>query len=315
MYTNKKIVILSIDGGGIRGLIAASFIKELENDLNKSLYDTFDMFAGSSVGSFIALAISGLKYNGSEILALFNDNNIKTIFTKHFLSFLSIFYNPKYSGKGKREVLKKIFSTKRFLDIEKQTLVTAYDIINNRSVIFKRYSINNSDAAYNPLIAEVADASSASPTYFPTVKTSEKQPRWLIDGGIAANDPAMCILTSALRMQYELSNIKLISLGAGISSKMLNNAQKYGAASQHWGGVGWLKHGIINDLFNGNKTVVEYQAKQLLKNNYYRVNHPLNLADDELDNISDTNLNQLRKLGKIWYEHHKKSLLSFLYDE
>jgi len=308
---DKKVLILSIDGGGIRGLIAASFLAQLEKDLDRSLYDTFDMFAGSSTGSFITLAISALQYDGKKILSLFNETNIKKIFSKSFFSFLSAFYGTKYKGKGKREVLNQIFADKLFLDIKKQTLITAYDLIHNYAVIFKSQDKDGIDAANNLTIAEVADASTAAPTYFPTVKTSGKKPRWLIDGGISANDPTICILSAAIHMGYRVNDIKILSLGTGIRTRLASDPQKFGKASQRWGGLEWLKHGIIDDLFSGSASVAEYQAAQLLKGNYYRVNHPLLSVQDEMDNIAPSNLQALAELGKQWYQQHRTDILSW----
>lgn len=307
----KKILILSIDGGGIRGLIPATILALLEKDLKKSLYDTFDMYAGSSVGSWLVLAISGLQYNGAQILSLFNDTNIKQIFTKRFLSFLTLVEGPKYKGEGKKAVLTQLFQDKKFLSISKQTLITAYDIINNAAVVFKTKD-DSSDAAYNPTIAEVADISSAAPTYFPPVKSSANPPRWLVDGGLIANDPALCIITEALRSGIALEDIKVLSLGSGIADKFSGDPEKYGEASQSWGQVAWLHHGIINDLFSGNTTVTKYQATQLLKENYFRINDVLPVTEDPMDNLDPNNILALSETGATWYQKNRTKLLQWL---
>lgn len=305
--SNSKILILAVDGGGIRGLIAATLLSLLEKDLPHSLYDTFDMYAGSSVGSWLTLAVSGLQYDGGQILSLFSEPNIKQIFSKHWLSFLTLFYGSKYQAQGKHDFLNHMFGDKKFLSLEKPTLITAYDIINNQAVVFKSHS-KNSDTAYNPTIAEVADISSAAPTYFPPVKSTDNPSRWLVDGGMIANDPTLCIITEALRSGHKLADIKVLSIGSGVSVGGHFN----GAAAKTWGKIAWLKHGIINDLFSGNTTVTEYQAAQLLGDRYLRINGDLPAVEDPMDNIDPASLKALTALGHVWYQKYRDHLVDWL---
>lgn len=307
---DKSALILSVDGGGIRGLIPASFLSLLEKDLQHSVYDTFDMYAGTSVGSFVVLAISGLQSNMQNVLTLFNEKNAKRIFDKPWLSVFSFVHGTKYKGTGKRQMLQTIFADRQFTDIAKPTLITAYDIIHNSSAVFK--SIGGVDVASNPTIAEVADCSSAAPTYFPTVKLNADPARWLVDGGVAANDPSMCILSTAIREGYRPENIKILSLGTGIRNHFVSDPNKYGQASQHWGGLDWLRHGILDDLMAGNSSMTQHHCKTILKQNYYRVNGPLIGASDDLDDISPDNLLALQALGRQWYQQHRSALLQWL---
>lgn len=306
---SKPTLILSIDGGGIRGIIPTTILTKLEADLKRPLYDTFDMFAGTSVGSWLVLAISALQMPASQILELFNAENVKQIFDRRFLSYLG--NGPKYKGNGKRAVLDKLFSTKRFLDIKKQTLITAYDIISNKAVVFKCIG-KSSDAAYNPLIAEVADASSAAPTYFPTIQSTDKIPRWFADGGIADNDPALCILTDALHQKIPLDHIKILSLGTGMANPNRVDPIAYGKSSENWGAIGWLRHGIIDDFFDGDTSVTEYQTQQLLQDNYYRIDAIIPKEQQAMDNTDPNNITSLQAIGEQWYAENREKLLTWL---
>jgi patatin-like phospholipase/acyl hydrolase len=311
MSMAQKVLILSIDGGGVRGIIPATILAALERDLKKPLYDTFDMYAGSSIGSWLVLMISALQYTGAQALDLFSPYNIRQVFSKSTFSFLSLLHGPKYKGSGKRAVLDNVFQDKRFLALEKQTLITAYDMINNQAVVFKSKG-QSSDAAYNPTVAEVADASSAAPTYFPTVETSANPTRWLVDGGIIANDPALCIITEALHNGIALEDINVLSIGSGLSDHFSQDPHTFGKASQSWGAVAWLQHGIINDLFSGNTTATEYQATQLLKERYYRINGVIQVTEDPMDNIAPANLQALQAIGQAWYQQNREKLLQWL---
>ena len=300
--------ILSLDGGGIRGAITAQYLELLEKDLNQSLYDTFDLIAGTSTGAILALLIAGNKATGKECVELYNAENAKKIMNKSFWDRYVPFDNePKYDGVGKTKILKKYFKSKCISDLQKDVLITAYDIVTHRIVTFKN---QGSDVSNDPTLVEVADATSAAPTYFPTVKTQDSPPRWLVDGGLAANDPSMCALSAAISKGIDLNDIKLVSIGTGIQTRSLE--KNYGKNSQKWGGIGWLKHGLIDHLFSGNTSCVEYQCESLLKSNYIKVNGPLQYCDDDMDNVSEGNINNLRTLGKEWYRDTGKEVVKLI---
>ncbi|MBF0368814.1 MAG: patatin-like phospholipase family protein [Magnetococcales bacterium] len=293
--------ILSLDGGGIRGVLEARFLERLEADLGgKSLYDCFDLVAGTSTGGLIALHLAGNKASGASCAQLYSPENAQTIMDKSLADRLLPFETePKYDGEGKTEVLDRIFGEKRLNDVEKKVLVTAYDIVERKAVIFK--SFGGSDAAYNPELAEVGDATSAAPTYFPTIRTENN--RWLVDGGVAANDPGMCALVAAMNEGVALTDIKMLSIGTGNPTRKKEDPNKLGKESQGWGGIGWLKNGLIDHLFAGNSSTASYQCRQLLGDDrYLRVNGDLIDVSDDLDEVSRKNIKALRRLADKWYE-------------
>lgn len=303
---NNKVLLLSIDGGGVRGKIATTFLALLKQDLGKSIFNTFDFFAGTSTGALIVLGITANQYNSERIMELYNEVNLNRIFKKSFWGHLPIHFGAKYTGDGKREFLDEIFAGKQFLSITKPTLINAYDFVNNQAVIFK--STGGSDSAYSPTVAEVADASSAAPTYFPSVLTSENSPRNLIDGGISANDPSVCLISEALKQGHPLTSLRLLSLGTGYNTPVRNIT----LSPKNWGPISWFKHGIIDDFMMGDSSIMEYQCKIILGDNYLRINGDLGAVDPALDNISKANLDQLEALGQKWYQSYKDIVLQFL---
>ena len=195
----------------------------------------------------------------------------------------------------------------------KKVLVTGYDIITRRVAVFKSWG--GSDAAYNPTLREMGDITSAAPTYFPTVESSDNPTRWLVDGGMAANNPGMCAVAEALRLGENLDNIKMLSVGTGIPTRGADEADKIGRASQSWGGVSWLKHGLIDHLFAGNSSTCEYQCSTLLGENYVRVDGPLTLASDDLDEVSAGNIENLKLQGSQWYEEKEPAIRELMRQE
>ncbi len=306
----ETCTILSLDGGGIRGVIEASFLACLEKDLDRSLYDAFDMFAGTSTGGLIALHLSSNKASGQECLDLYSHENARVIMDKSIWDkMLPVENEPRYDGKGKKKILKKVFGQKKLNTVKKDVLITAYDIIQRHIVVFK--SFGGSAAKNNPFLWEIADATSAAPTYFPTVKTSDTPARWLIDGGIAANDPCMCALAESIKKKFSYDNIKILSIGTGIPTREQDHPAETGKASQKWGGIGWLRHGLIDHLFAGSSSTSEYQVTQILGKNYLRVNGPLTGVDDDMDSVTCGNIKNLKELGESWYDTNKEKVKAF----
>lgn len=303
---DKKILLLSIDGGGVRGKIVATFLALLEKDLGNSIYNTFDFFAGTSTGALIILGITANQYTSEQITNLYNETNLKQIFDKSFLGNLPIHLGAKYKAEGKRKLLNQIFAQKHFLEINKPTLINAYDFINGKAVVFK--STGGSDSEYNPLIAEVADATTAAPTYFPSVVTDEPHPRNLIDGGIASNDPSLCLISEALMQGYNLSSIRLLSFGTGYKHAVINSAN----SPKNWGDIEWLNHGLIDDFMLGDSSMSQYQCNTILGHNYLRIDGVLDDVDPAMDNISINNLHKLEELGNMWYNKYKNIVMDFL---
>lgn len=278
--------ILSCDGGGIRGIITMTFLKNLEEKIGP-LYDRFDMFAGTSIGALIITLIGVLKKSAIELEKTMNDDIMRRIFDKSYLdeAFGVIQFKPKYDGKGKRDVIYEYVEDSLFLNDDKYVLVPSYDVINRKSKIYKTHKDKNLKCI------DVIDSSTAAPAYFPSVNVSNDR---MIDGGVFANNPAMCAYAEAKRL-WPNEEIKILSIGTGYASKKLNGTQS-------WGGIQWITSDLINILMD--QKHVDYQLSTLIDKNYFRVNPKLTNIDDELDNTSDENIEALKKAGIESWENH-----------
>jgi len=308
-----KINILAIDGGGIRGMVAAQFLAELEKNIDKSIYDSFDIIAGTSTGAFIALNIAANKETGANSAKLYEHDTAIEIMDESFLDRIvphAMLADPKYSNKGKRKVLTNAFADTRILDVEKKVLVTSYDIIQRGIVVFKSWG--GTDSSDNPLLVDIADASSAAPTYFPTVKVESTPDKWLIDGGMAANNPAMCAFSAALNIGYKIDEINLVSVGTGIMTEIPDDIEEFGKKSQTWGGLGWMDNGLVDHLFEGNTTSTEYFCEQILADKYIRVNDKLTNASDEIDDVSRKNIARLKEFGTELYNKFGQETIALI---
>ena len=176
--------LLSLDGGGVREVATVIFLAKLEKELGKPLYEHFDLFVGSSAGAITAMAISVAKMSGNDLLEFWSEKNLNRIFAASlWVSKLGLLQtNPKYNGIEKKKVLEEYFGKLKFGDAYKNVAVMSYDIEERKPLLLTSY--NNSNIS----IVDVGNATSAAPIYYPTAKVGDK---YLIDGGIVANNPVL----------------------------------------------------------------------------------------------------------------------------
>lgn len=288
--------ILSLDGGGIRGASTAVFLNKLEEASGKSLHRIFDLIAGTSTGGIIAAAIGILKMSGEDLANLYNHQNGKVIFPQSFWDrHLPVQNQPKYDGTGKRDILKKYFG-KRLLKSSKIPLIlTAYDVEKRLPVILSSLDKDKTKAL------DAVDATSAAPTYFPTVQVNNQ---WLIDGSVIVNNPTITAYAEATK-RWPDDEIRVLSVGTGKRTRSIP-----GEESAEFGAIGWLTHDLIGVVTD--ETIVHIQAETILGENYVRVNSDLEFADDDLDNIKQGNITNLRKLGEGWWTQFGNDTLALL---
>ena len=146
------------------------------------------------------------------------------------------------------------------------------------------------------LRAEVCRASSAAPTYFPAhAMKVEGRDCALIDGGVVANNPTACAIAEALRKDAQVDNSRdlvVLSVGTGERTRSISLA-----AAREWGALEWAVP-IIDVLFDGNTDSVDYIARYLVGNGYFRMQEHLHIGLDDLDDTSATNLIALEFMAK-----------------
>jgi len=300
----RKYRILSLDGGGIRGLLTAVWLDRLEQKLGTPLKNYFDLIAGTSTGSILACGVAmGLSANSIIDLYL---NNAKIIFPGRASRLWSRTQRllsqgpsaPKYDGKGLQQVLQKVFR-KRNRNIlfgelgKKPVLVFSYDMLNRQSIVFK-----NTKREHMAIpVYQICKASSSAPTYFPAhVMRMGKAEVPLIDGGVVANNPTACAIAEAIRInkrkrktnQCEVTDFVVASFGTGEAARSISIAE-----AQEWGALEWAIP-IIDVLFDGSTDAVDYIARQIIDDSkYFRLQCKLEEDFDDMDNSDRTNLNAL----------------------
>ena len=300
------LTILSIDGGGSRGAIAANVLYCFERHAGVDINGIFDFFAGVSTGALVA-AYCARNVGSMDLLAKksYSSENMSRIFDKSIWDKLlgRMQNQPKYDGKNKRAYIEELGDGTRINDItDKHLLILAYDFINRELVTFKNN--RGHDASYNPTLAEICDAATAAPTLYPTVATSTPKRRWLIDGALTTNDASLCAITEALAMGYALEDIWLVSIGTGrpVHDLGQEDRDRIGKASQGWGIVGWVANGLLDHMLSASSCVSSHQCEQLLGDRYLRINGELPRKLMQLDNTSSTRIADLESYAYLWFE-------------
>lgn len=292
--------ILSLDGGGVRVIAGIVFLKKLEVELGEKIFDTFDMFVGTSAGAFNA---SCLAYDGMSVPELkkywskdYLDRIMKTSFFWDKASLIQA--RPRYETEGRVEVLKEIFSSGLLGDVKKPLVTLAYDIENRAHAIHSNFSSPEIS------IIDAVCASSAAPMYFPTYQMENGL--WMIDGGVVTNNPSMIGFAQA-KEYFQTDKIKILSIGAGLNKKKIN-----GETSSLWGGVGWLRNDIMGMMLDSE--IHHDIAEDIIGDAYLRINSPLGNINKILDDSSETNLEKIHLMGMDWWSEFGEQTLEFLKD-
>ena len=290
-------LVLSLDGGGVRGLATVIFLKELEKASGKKIVDLFDFFIGTSVGGLNAMHLAVNEIEVSELESFWSQDNLamsmqSSFWTKNF--FLKT--KPIYNNKSKTELLEKYFGNKLISESKKPIAVLAYDVENRKPRVLTSYT----DQAIKATSA--INATSAAPLYYPTVKIEDGS--WLIDGSVVSNNPCLIGYNEA-RKYFKTDNIKVFSVGTG---RHLNNLD--GEDSSKWGPFGWLTNDILGILLESH---ADHEIlNDLIGKNYLRINSIAENINWDLDDYTEDNLRNIRNMGLDWWNLNHKKVIDFL---
>lgn len=266
-----SIAILSIDGGGMKGIVSAVLLDKLEmllqeysKNTDARIGDYFDLFAGTSTGSILTAFYlipenDYPKYSAHDILDFYLTLG-PSIFEKQSLFPL---FGSKYTSHGFDEELSHYFGNLKLSDLLKPCLITSYNTTNRSAVFFNRETALK-DSNRNPLVKEVVRASCAAPTYFPPICLSKTPdcPNCYIDGGIVANNPSFCAVIEAMKLEQckSIQDIHVCSVG-----NVKNDATYNCREVRKWGLIEWAVP-LFSLLLNSNMQTVDYQMKALFNN-------------------------------------------------
>ena len=279
-HSPKRINVLSIDGGDIRGIVAAAILGALEKHLGKEVYAIFDLIAGTSTGGIIALGIAtpanhGRPYRPTELIDLYASYGPR-IFRKSLFTPLKALLGPKYRPEPLEEAVATYFGDTPLASAFVPLLVSSYDLHSQLPFFFKSHRIAQ-DASYDWPIKSIARATSAAPTFFPPLHLVRGDSDYtLIDGGVFANNPSVAAYAEARRIHPLATEFVVVSVGTGDRMDHITFAQ-----ARKWGLIGWAKQ-IIPVMMDSASEAADYELDWILGTapccKHYRLQPELKLA-------------------------------------
>lgn len=311
---SEWIRILSIDGGGIRGIIPATIMAEIEKRTGQPIAKLFHLIAGTSTGGILALGVTkpgedGNPFFSAEAGVRLYEKEGARIFPKSLLRQVGNLGEEKYPSEPVDAVLEEYFGETRLKDALTDVFITSYEI-ERRIPWFFRSTRARENPDYDFPMKLVARATSAAPTYFEPAKIEiGGLPDYyaLVDGGVFANNPSLCAFVDAKRMYPAADRFLLVSLGTGELTRRIPYQD-----AKDWGLVGWAQP-ILNVVFHGVSATVDFQLQQLLPEIegiqcYYRFQTRLDDHNDALDDASDENIRTLKIVAETLIHDHEREL-------
>ena len=336
--------ILSIDGGGIRGIVPATIINLIEKEKGKKITEYFDVIAGTSTGAIIATALAA-GVDSDRLVDLYL-NKAGVIFKESFLDRISgvdEYLTAGYTNSGLKKELEKVLGSTTLKQLNggafgkagKHLMVCSFDLnpdaltdgnMNYRPDVF--YSGYKRDA--DRTLVDICLMTAAAPTYFPIYNNH-------VDGGVAMNNPSMAAVAFALNDQVSekplylapdgfnkglavtSKNIKLLSLGTGTSNKTFIPEEQ--TKKPNWGKLKWVNY-LPDLLTEGNVQSTHYYVEQVLPtNNYVRWNPCFDVKEApeilrkeaiKLDEKDKKKLQAMSDFATLYYEKNKAQIFKLL---
>ncbi|KAE8126197.1 hypothetical protein FH972_020938 [Carpinus fangiana] len=333
------ITILSIDGGGIRGLIPGTILCFLESELQKldgedaRIADYFDVIAGTSTGGLVTAMLTSPN---EKKRPLFAAKDIKDFYLNHspkiFPQYNFPLFNyatkiikalsgPKYDGKYLHRLVKEKLGSTRLHQTLTNVVIPTFDIKRLQPTVFSSFEVKK-NPSLNALLSDVCIATSAAPTYLPAHYFETKDPAGkvrefhLIDGGIAANNPALLAIGEVTKevtrgsphffpiKPMDYGRFLVISIGTG-SSKVEEKYNAHEAAK--WGLLNWLTSNgstpIVDVFSQASADMVDFHLSEVFRALRSEKSY-LRIQDDKLsgkvssvDIATKKNLDDLVEVG------------------
>jgi len=292
----KKLKILSLDGGGVRGYLTASILANIEKYLNngKSEYiplgKCFDLIVGTSTGAIIAGLLA--KGETAKRVKEIYEKDMAFIFSDEMKNSKLNIWNSKYKKTNLKEKAKAYFGETTFArkDLITNLLVTTVDVTTAKPRFYKSDYFTKNSTRVDELFADAIVASASAPAYFPLSKEIEYS-SYLVDGGVVANNPSLVALIDGIKLQKQDGYDKtiLLSVGTGKVCEMLYDVEKLEDTQ-----LGWIKENkaIIELLMNSQSKLAEFQTQFLAKEldiEYKRFNPDLGVKVG-LDEVAKINV-------------------------
>jgi uncharacterized protein len=320
----KTIKILSIDGGGIRGILPATFLAGLEElickksgNANARIADYFDMVAGTSTGGLLSCVYlfpdennsSHSKYSAKQALDFYFTYGNSAFKPNASSGKKGSFH--KYSPEGLELQLKLFFKDLKISQLIKPCCVAAYNISLSEPKLFLSHSASQNNGS-DYYIRDILRATSALPGIFPPARihTSGEKNYSFIDGSIFAYNPALIAYNQAKECYPDAENFFLLSLGTGHASAFHTDAKIADSSNTNWAKL------LTEIAFSDHSDIVNSQLKDIYRNkpgsHYFRIQTSMPEINKEMDNVSVSNMQFLLQIGQELVKQNHKTLVEII---
>ncbi len=335
----RDVTILSIDGGGVRGIIPITVLLALQQemelqDIKLPLYACFDLIAGSSTGGLVALGLAAPNANlpkddaspdrpkqrnlPAPILPAMTLESILHIYEARSgdifpqgplkdLRALAQLFTEKYQEDSLENLIYEIFGDLSMADALTPAMITSYECLSGEPFLFTSYA----DHPYR--MREAARATTAAPTYFsPTVIRSPEDGtnRCFIDGGVAANNPALYAYCEARKLYPEAIRFHILSIGTSGSSfsVSMGNIKRMGI-------LDWISPAKGVPLLNAYAASQYYTQEHVLKNiegvTYHRIAGNKGNISIPMDDSSRENILRVKRTASAIVRDHEEVIEAY----
>jgi predicted acylesterase/phospholipase RssA len=310
--------ILSIDGGGVRGLVPALILAEIERRTGRPLFQQFDLIVGASTGAILALGLTRpsnsdarrAAFSAPDLVRLYREQSTR-IFPRSFALLRSLrrVFRPKFSPDDVEDIYATYFEDVRLIEALTNVAVPAYDIEENRRLWFRSISSGHGDM----LMRDLVRGATAAPTFLPPARfavarsVSAKGHVALVDGALFANNPSLDALLFGrqLRQQGDQS-VLLISLGTGRLARKNSFEAAWG-----WGVLGWMNP--LLDIAFSDPGIDDLVSRDLEgRGTYFRLQLDLGTIPVELDDSSPEAAQRLDASTALFIEQQEDQISSIV---
>jgi uncharacterized protein len=292
------VKVLCIDGGGIRGLIPALVLAEIERRTGRRTAEMVDLVAGTSTGGILACGLTRPgpdgrpRFSAEELAGIYVEEGPKIFHRSLLKRVFSVggWVDERYEDDGLNAALERYLGDDLLSQALVEVFITAYDI-HDRFAFFFRSARARNNPAYDFTLADAARATAAAPSYFEPASITDRAGGHtypLIDGGVYAVNPSMCAYADVVRSGRRDELALMLSLGTGAHTRAYTFEQ-----ARWWGQLGWARP-VLDMVFDGVADTIEFEAGTLMEDRYVRLQTALDLASDDLDDASAANLANLR---------------------
>ena len=262
---SKFFKILSLDGGGIRGIFSARVLDLMNDKLGIDIYNTFDLIVGTSTGGIVA-AVVATRYNLSKLVEDY-EHYAPRIFKRRFS--LKGLLRSRYDNKILEDLLRDSFGEISLGDIKTPLIINATNVSTGKVHVFKSsYQEDRRSGDYFrdgdvPLYKAVL-ASCSAPVYFNPVEIAGDL---ICDGGLWANNPGIVAYVDAVRnFNKTPENMRILSIGTG-------NTRQFYLPSLSWGlATGWKREKIVSFAMLNQTQYAENCLNLIMPENILRIN-------------------------------------------